>query len=337
MFAIELQKLMKSYGSVKALNGLTLNVPEGSLYGLLGPNGAGKTSTLRIICTLIAPDSGKVTVAGINALVNPRKVRRELGYVAQEVAIDKILTGRELLNLQGDLYHLPQRDKGKRISELIGLLDMGDWIDRRCGSYSGGMRRRVDLASGLLHQPKILVLDEPTVGLDIESRSAIWELLLQLKDQGTTLLLSSHYLEEVETLADQMAIIDDGKVIAEGSPDELKRALGGDRVTLKVREFSNARESEKVKELLVNVDGVRQVVINRAQGFSLNLVVDNQGSLPLLKEKLAQNNLQIFAMTHSLPSLDDVYLQATGRTLLDAELEMTASRDLRKESKKSMR
>ena len=334
---IELKQLEKSYGTVQALKGLSLNVPRGSLYGLLGPNGAGKTTTLRILCTLLAPDSGTVSVAGLDALSDPRAVRLELGYVAQEVAIDKILTGRELLQLQGDLYHLRSSDRNARIDELIDCLGMESWIDRRCGTYSGGMRRRIDLASGLLHQPQLLVLDEPTVGLDIESRSAIWQLLRELCAKGTTVLLSSHYLEEVEALADRMAIIDDGRVIAEGTPDQLKQQLGGDRVTLRVREFSDASEAEQVRQLLEGVDGVCQVVVNRAQGFSLNLVVESEQVLPRLREQLDGVQLPVFALAHSRPSLDDVYLQATGRTLMDAELAVAGQRDAKLERKKAMR
>ena len=221
---------------------MDLSVPEGCLYGLLGPNGAGKTTTLRILATLLAPDHGSVEVYGVDALQHPREVRRLLGYVAQEVAIDKILSGRELLQLQGDLYHLNRVDRDHRIDDLIDRLGMEPWIDRRCGTYSGGMRRGLDLAAGLLHRPRLLVLDEPTVGLDIESRSAIWQLLNQLVEAGTSVLLSSHYLEEIEALADRMAIIDAGAVIAEGTPTDLKQRLGGDRVTLRVREFSDAQE-----------------------------------------------------------------------------------------------
>tara|TARA_Y100001968_G_scaffold43888_1_gene33980 strand:- start:1647 stop:2654 length:1008 start_codon:yes stop_codon:yes gene_type:complete len=334
---IELKDLVKNYGPVKALNGLTIEVPNGCLYGLLGPNGAGKSTTLRILCTLLSPDSGRVIISGIDAIKDPRKIRRILGYVAQEVSIDKILTGRELLRFQADLYHLSSKEINTRIPELISLLEMGNWIDRRCGSFSGGMKRRLDIASGLLHRPKLLVLDEPTVGLDIESRTVIWDLLRELRSQGTTILLSSHYLEEVEKLSDEIAIIDQGRVIAEGSPENLKQRLGGDRVTLKVREFSNEIESEKVKNLLKNIPGVSQVVINRAQGFSLNLVVDDEVVLSRLRDQLESAQFNIFALTQSQPSLDDVYLQATGRTLMDAELEVVSQRDFKLESKQAMR
>ena len=340
---IELQHLSKRYGGgratapVVALHDLCLTVPEGCLFGLLGPNGAGKTTTLRILCTLLAPDAGSVRVGGIDGLTDPRAVRNLLGYVAQEVAIDKILTGRELLTLQGDLYHLPRPRRDARIEELIALLGMDAWVDRRCGSYSGGMRRRLDLAAGLLHSPRLLVLDEPTVGLDIESRSAIWQVLRRLRDAGTTVLLSSHYLEEVEALADRLAIIDNGRVIAEGTPTELKAALGGDRVTLRVREFSDQEEALRVQALLQGCTGVRQVVVNQAQGFSLNLVIEHEGVVEALRRQLAEADLPVFALAQSRPSLDDVYLQATGRTLMDAELAVAGSRDAKAERKQSMR
>jgi ABC-2 type transport system ATP-binding protein len=340
---IELQHVSKSYGGgrkatpIQALDDLCLSVPAGCLYGLLGPNGAGKTTALRILCTLLAPDSGTVRLAGVDALADPRAARGLLGYVAQEVAIDKILTGRELLRLQGDLYHLRPAERDERIGELIALLGMDDWIDRRCGTYSGGMRRRLDLASGLLHRPRLLVLDEPTVGLDLESRAAIWLVLRQLRDQGTTVLLSSHYLEEVDALADRLAILEGGRVIAEGSPGELKAALGGDRVTLRVREFSDEQEAARVRELVLACDGVRQVVVNRAQGFSLNLVVEDGGVVERLRHQLAEAQMPVFALAQSRPSLDDVYLQATGRTLMDAELAVAGQRDPKAERKQAMR
>ena len=338
---IELNQVSKRYGNgataVEALSGLNLRVPRGCLYGLLGPNGAGKTTSLRILSTLLEPDSGTVRVGGLDALAQPRQVREQLGYVAQDVAIDKILSGRELLQLQGDLYHLDPSDRDRRITELAEVLAMADWLDRRCGTYSGGMRRRLDLAAGLLHRPAVLVLDEPTVGLDIESRAAIWRVLAQLRDQGTTVLLSSHYLEEVDALADELAIIDGGQVIAAGTPQTLKAALGGDRVTLRVREFSDEPEALRVQQLVQACAGVRQVVVNRSQGFSLNLVVEHDGVVEQLRQQLKQADLPVFALSQSKPSLDDVYLQATGRTLMDAELAIAGQRDPKAERKQAMR
>ncbi|MFM7464991.1 MAG: ABC transporter ATP-binding protein, partial [Cyanobium sp.] len=288
---IELHHLKKRFGGdrktapVKALDDLSLQVPSSCLYGVLGPNGAGKTTAIRIICTLLEPDAGEVRVADVDALADPRAVRRLLGYVAQDVAIDKILTGRELLQLQADLYHLRPVQRELRLKEVISLLSMEDWIDRRCGTYSGGMRRRLDLAAGLLHRPAVLVLDEPTVGLDLESRNAIWQVLRQLRDSGTTIVLSSHYLEEVDALADRLAIIEAGRVLAEGTPHQLKQSLGGDRVTLRVREFSDEEESSRVRDLLEVCPGVRQVVANRSQGYSLNLVVEDEGVTEAIRSR----------------------------------------------------
>ena len=336
---IQLDQLSKQYGSVQALNGVSLEVPAGCLYGLLGPNGAGKTTCLRILCTLLAPDRGSVRIAGIDALADPRAAREQLGYVAQEVAIDKILTGRELLELQASLYHLQASTTRKRIEELTELLGMAEWLDRRCGTYSGGMRRRLDLASGLLHRPAVLVLDEPTVGLDIESRASLWQVLQQLRDAGTTVLLSSHYLEEVDALADRLAILDGGRVIAEGTPEALKRELGGERVTLRVREFATPQEAQQAQQVLQQIDGVRQVVINRAQGHAINLVVEGEASalLDRLRQQLEAASVPVFSLAQSRPSLDDVYLQATGRTLMDAELASVSTRDPKAEKKKAMR
>ena len=230
------------------------------------------------------------------------------------------------------------RDRYERIKTLINQLEMNDWIDRKCGTYSGGMKRRIDLAAGLLHLPKVLILDEPTVGLDIESRNIIWQLLKDLKNDGMTIILSSHYLDEIDKLADSLVIIDDGKVIAQGKPALLKNKLGGDRITLKVREFSTQEESKKICEILSSIDGISQIIINKAQGYSINFVVEKEKDLlTKLKVELAFSKFEIFSLTQSQPSLDDVYLQATGKTLLDAEISMTGKRDLKKESKQSMR
>ena len=335
---IEIRGLSKSYKNVTALDGLNIKISKGSLFGILGPNGAGKTTLLKILATLINPDKGEIYIDNIDLKKNPRSIRELIGYVAQDIALDKVLTGRELLDFQADLYHMNKLRKFERIDFLIDQLEMIDWIDRKCGTYSGGMKRRIDLAAGLLHIPKILILDEPTVGLDIESREIIWKLMTSLKDQGMTIILSSHYLDEIEKMADCVAIINNGKVIDQGSPNDLKNKLGGDRVSLKVREFSTKEESEKIKGILTNIDGISQIVINSVQGYSLNFIAEKEKDLlNKLKVELAFAKLEIFSLTQSQPSLDDVYLQATGNTLQDAEISMTGKRDLKKESKESMR
>ena len=338
MSYIQVKELSKSYSDIEALKGLSMEIPAGTLFGILGPNGAGKSTLIKILATLIKPDSGEISINNINLIKNSRQIRELIGYVAQDVALDKILTGRELLDFQSDLYHINKNKKIERIETLINQLEMNDWIDRKCGTYSGGMKRRIDLAAGLLHLPKVLILDEPTVGLDIESRNIIWQLLKDLRNDGMTVLLSSHYLDEIDKLADRLIIIDHGRVIAQGTPAQLKNKLGGDRITLKVREFSNDAESEKICEILSSIDGISQIIINKAQGYSINFVADKEKDvLPKLKVELAFSKFEIFSLAQSQPSLDDVYLQATGKTLLDAEISMAGKRDLKKESKQSMR
>jgi len=338
MNQIKIRNLSKSYFEVRALNKINIDIKEGSLFGILGPNGAGKTTLLRTLATLISPDEGTITINNIDLIEKPREIRKLIGYVAQEIALDKILTGRELLDFQADLYHINKSVKTKRIDLMIKQLDMENWIDRKCGTYSGGMKRRIDLAAGLLHLPKVLILDEPTVGLDIESRNIIWKLLNNLKKDGMTIILSSHYLDEIDKLADDVVIINNGKIIDQGNPNQLKSKLGGDRITLKVREFSDSIEAEQVKKMLEKIDGISQIVINNSQGYSLNFIAEKGKDLiTKLKVELAFCKFPIFSLSQSQPSLDDVYLQATGKTLQDAEIYMTGKRDLKKESKQSMR
>ncbi|KGF72362.1 lysozyme [Neosynechococcus sphagnicola sy1] len=336
--AVFIQGLRKSYGLVAALGDVSFQVQPGEIFGLLGPNGAGKTTTLRILCGLSTPDHGDVEVAGISVIHNPRAARQHLGYVAQEVAIDKVLTGQELLELQAALYHLPRSLARERIQTMVQLLGLTEWVNQKTGTYSGGLRKRLDLAAGLLHQPDVLVLDEPTVGLDIESRVVIWDFLRQLRDQGTTVLLTSHYLEEVDALADRVAIIDRGMVIALGTPSELKDRVGGDRITLRIREFTSLEEAESARQMLGALPLVQEVIINPAQGNSLNLVVTPQSeALLTIQSALQTAGLPIFGVAQSRPSLDDVYLAATGRTLLDAEIAASSSRDPKAERKQNMR
>jgi ABC-2 type transport system ATP-binding protein len=336
--AVLIENLQKRYGSVEAVKNVSLDVKSGEIFGLLGPNGAGKTTTLRCLCTLAEPDAGTIYISGVSVLDQPKLARQKLGYVAQEVAPDKVLTGRELLQLQAAIYHLPAATIKDRINQALSLLGLQDWADQKTGTYSGGLRKRLDLAAGLLHQPDVLVLDEPTVGLDVESRMVVWNFLRQLRDGGTTVLLTSHYLEEVDALADRVAIIDKGVVISAGTPSELKDKVGGDRVTLRIREFTPAPEAETAKSMLQAMPFVQEVIINSAQGNSLNLVVTPQSdALITIQQALKEAGLPTFGISQSRPSLDDVYLAATGQTLMDAEMAAVSSRDLKAERKQNMR
>ena len=336
--AVLIENLQKNYGDVQALKDISFTVESGEIFGLLGPNGAGKTTTIRCLCTLAKPDNGKIEVGGISAIASPKAVRQRLGYVAQEVAIDKVLTGRELLKLQAALYHLPKSTISDRTEQLIEVLGLQEYADKQTGTYSGGIRKRLDLAAGLLHQPEVLVLDEPTVGLDIESRMVVWKFLRELQAAGTTVLITSHYLEEIDALADRLAIIDRGVVIDEGTPSQLKDKLGGDRVTLRIREFTSEGEADKAKHILESLPFVEEVIINSVQGNSLNLIVKSgQSSLSQIEQSLAEVELPTFSLAQSRPSLDDVYLAATGQTIMDAELAGASTRDLKKEKKQQMK
>ncbi|MCY7331421.1 MAG: ATP-binding cassette domain-containing protein [Pseudanabaena sp. CAN_BIN31] len=316
--AIRIENLRKTYGETIAVDGISLNVTQGQIYGLLGPNGAGKTTTMRCICTLTIPDSGLVEVAGVT---EARAIRDRLGYIAQEVALDKVLTGRELLRFQAALYHIPPKQISDRIDSVLDLLQLEPYADKLSGTYSGGLKRRLDLAAGLLHQPSVLILDEPTVGLDIQSRIAIWEFLRKLRASDVTVLISSHYLEEIDALADRVAIIDRGKIIAEGTTDELKMKVGGDRITIRIREFADLHEAEHAQKILQQLPIVQSITINAAQGNAVNLfVTPDANAISEIQNMLTAVDINIFSLSQSRPSLDDVFLAATGQTILDAEI-----------------
>ncbi len=332
--AVVIDGLQKRYGDVAAVRDVSLKIEPGEIFGLLGPNGAGKTTTIRCLCTLTLPDAGRLEVMGIPVIEQPRQVRQRLGYIAQEVALDKVLTGRELLELQAAIYHLPRPLAKSRIDQMIELLELTDWADKKSGTYSGGLKKRLDLAAGLLHQPDVLVLDEPTVGLDIESRTAVWRFLRQLQAAGTTILITSHYLEEVDALANRVAIIDQGQVISSGTPAALKAQVGGERITLRLREFTPLEEADRARELLLELPMVQTAIVNSAQGNSLNLVVEAQAdALAAVQTALKSSQLPTFSIAQSQPSLDDVYLSATGRTIMDAEVAAASQRDMKKEMK----
>jgi ABC-2 type transport system ATP-binding protein len=316
--AVKIEDLRKTYGDTIAVDGISLNVAQGQIYGLLGPNGAGKTTTMRCICTLTQPDSGMIEVAGVTDV---RAIRDRIGYVAQEVALDKVLTGRELLQFQAALYHIPAKQISDRIEYVLDLLQLQPYADKLSGTYSGGLKKRLDLAAGLLHQPAVLILDEPTVGLDIQSRLAIWEFLRKLRTLGVTVLVSSHYLEEIDALADRVAIINRGKIIAEGTTDELKNKVGGDRITIRIREFAEFKEAERAQKILQQLPIVQSITINPAQGNAVNLFVTPEpNAIMEIQNMLAAVDIDIFSLSQSRPSLDDVFLAATGQTILDAEI-----------------
>ncbi|WP_218080376.1 ABC transporter ATP-binding protein [Anthocerotibacter panamensis] len=319
--AVLIRHLKKSYGTQPAVVDVSLRVDPGQIYGLLGPNGAGKTTTLRCLATLERPDTGEALVCGTSVVEDPRLVRTRLGYVAQEIAQDKMLTGRELLELHADLYHLPRAGAKDRIRRVLDLLELADRADDLIGTYSGGMKKRLDIACGLLHSPEVLLLDEPTVGLDINSRLKVWDFLRNLRAQGIAILLTSHYLEEIDVLCDRVAILAQGKVIAEGTPDQLKNQIGGDRVTLRLREFTPLDLAQQAAQALQAVDFVQDVVINRTQGNALSMVVGTQERATLrLEQYLTDKGFPVFAVAQSRPSLDDVFLITTGQSLQDAQL-----------------
>jgi ABC-2 type transport system ATP-binding protein len=324
--AVQVSQLRKTFGQFTAVEDVSFTVPNGEIFGLLGPNGAGKTTTLKCLCTLMQPDRGEIFLSGINVLQWPRAARQRLGYIAQDIALDKMLTGRELLQLQAALYHLPRLTINDRIKTMLRLLELEDHVDRLISEYSGGLKKRLDLAAGFLHQPTVLVLDEPTVGLDIESRQVVWAFLRQLRNQGTTIVITSHYLEEIDALADRVAIIDRGRIIAQDTPQQLKQQLGGDRITLKLQEFTPIEQAAMAQNVLELLNVVRSSVINAVQGNSLNLIVQPQSDAVMqVQTALTQAGLPLFSLTQSRPSLDDVYLAATGRTLGDADAQSRES------------
>jgi len=334
---IVINNLSKVYDNgFNALKNINLNIKKGEIFAMLGPNGAGKTTLISIICGIVKPSSGKVTVEDFDIIEDYRETRSRIGLVPQELTLEQFETVFNNVSYSRGLYG--KKPDPKHIEKVLKQLSLWDKKDLILRKLSGGMKRRIDLAAGLLHLPQVLILDEPTVGLDIESRNIIWQLLKDLRNNGMTIILSSHYLDEIDKLADRLVIIDDGRVIAQGTPAELKNKLGGDRITLKVREFSNQEEAKNICQILSSIKGISQIIINEAQGCSINFVADKEKDLlTKLKVELAFSKFEIFSLTQSQPSLDDVYLQATGKTLLDAEISMAGKRDLKKESKQSMR
>jgi ABC-2 type transport system ATP-binding protein len=322
--AILAEGLVKRFGKTEALRGLNLRVEEGTVLGLLGPNGAGKTTAVRIFATLLTPDAGRATVAGLDVVTQADALRSQIGLTGQYAAVDEYLTGRENLEMVGRLYHLSPRDAKRRAEELLERFDLTDAAGRIAKTYSGGMRRRLDLAAGLVLAPPVLFLDEPTTGLDPRSRLAMWDVIRELVADGTTLLLTTQYLEEADRLANQIAVIDHGLVIAEGTADELKSRVGGERLALTLAAGSD-REAA-IRALASYAVGEPQV--DPEEGTLLVPVDNRTGLLASVIRELDAAGVQIDDIALRRPTLDDVFLALTGHA---AEAERDAAKDADRE------
>ncbi len=301
-------------GGIRAVDGVDLQIRSGEIFALLGPNGAGKTTTIRMIVTLARPTSGTVILEDIDVVKVPDSARERIGYVGQEVALDRSLTAREHLELQAGLYHIPPSMQAERIGEILDLVELTDRADDQVRTFSGGMKKRLDLACGLIHRPRLLVLDEPTLGLDIQTRTRIWQFIRTLREQGTTILLTTHYLEEADQLCDRIAIMDHGKIQTCGTPAELKTSVGGDVVTLTLVEDDARPELEQLAADLRGLPFIRDVV---ATDRMLIYIEPGQDSVPKVFKSLTDRGVHVDRFTYSPPSLDDVFLKFTGHSLRD--------------------
>jgi ABC-2 type transport system ATP-binding protein len=301
-------------GRVDAVRGVSIDVRPGETFGFLGPNGAGKTTTLRMLTTLLPIGSGTATVAGFDVARQPKQVRQRIGYVSQLGGADELATGRENLVLQGRLYGASRAQVEPRAVELAGLLDLAEFADRRVSTYSGGQRRRLDIALALVHEPSVLFLDEPTTGLDPQSRANLWDHLRTLRERGTTVFLTTHYLEEADVLCDRLMIMDHGQIVAEGTPRELKQQVAGDAIVISLRQDDH--EADRAAPVLAGQPYVRELA---AEDGQIRLYVDDGGAaLPQLIRLLDASNIGIRSISMSEPTLDDVFLRQTGRSLRDA-------------------
>jgi ABC-2 type transport system ATP-binding protein len=313
--AIEAAGLVKTYPrGVTALDGLTFSVEAGTVFALLGPNGAGKSTAVKILTTLTQPDVGEATVAGIDVVADPDRVRRAIGAVSQGSGVDVQATGRENLRLQGQIYGLRGRPLEQRVQELLERFGLADTADRVSRGYSGGMQRRLDIAMAMIHDPQVLFLDEPTTGLDPEVRAEMWQQIARLAaEHRKTVLITTHYLEEADQLAARIAIVDRGRVVASGTPDELKHELHGDAIHVELAAQSNGA----VHTALARVAGINDVALD---GRVLRARADDGGrAVPAVLQALEVQGVEVASVRVARPSLDDVYLKHTGRTFEEAD------------------
>jgi ABC-2 type transport system ATP-binding protein len=306
--AVRTAGLRRSFAGQEAVAGVDLEVRTGEVFGFLGPNGAGKTTTVRMLCTLLRPTSGTATVVGLDVVKDATAVRRRIGVALQEIGLDPLQTGRELLELQAALYRVPRpRD---RAAELLALVGLEEAADRRVKGYSGGMKRRLDLASALVHAPDVLFLDEPTTGLDVTSRITVWDEVRRINEGGATVFLTTQYLEEADQLCDRLSIIDRGTIVAEGTPDGLKSSMGADVVTVGLGRHGSKAD---LRAAVGALPGVDHVVDNEA-GVAV-YVTNGAAAVPAVVRALDEAGIDVGTVSISRPTLDDVFLQATGRSL----------------------
>ena len=305
-YAVQTRGIGRNFGDVKAVDAIDLNISKGEIYGFLGPNGAGKTTLVRILITLLMPTAGSATVAGFDVVSEANEVRLRIGAALQEAALDLKQTGRELLRLQGRLYGLNRRELDTRLDDLAGLVDIGDALDRFVGTYSGGMKRRLDLAASLIHNPEVLFLDEPTTGLDPISRARVWEEVQRInKELSVTIFLTTQYLEEADALADRVGIINQGMLMAEGTPDDLKRSLGNDVIIAQVD-----GQADAAKAAVVGLEGV--VDVDSSGGEVIIQVVNGAAHISDVALALNAREVQVRELTLRTPTLDDVFLSVVG-------------------------
>ncbi|MBI2357529.1 MAG: ATP-binding cassette domain-containing protein [Deltaproteobacteria bacterium] len=314
---VRVVSLKKSYGPVRALDGISFEVGRGRIFGLLGPNGAGKTTAVRILTTLTRPDDGTAEIAGADVLANPAKVRSLIGYVPQELTVDPYLTAAEHLRYYADLYHLAGAAWETRTRELLALLGLAGQEGRRVRHFSGGMKKKLDLACGFLHRPPLMVLDEPSLGLDVQVRHDVWRYIEQLRDQGTTVFLCTNYMDEAERLCDEVAIIDRGRIAALGTPAALRSNLKRDVISVEVS-ASHDHHAEKLAALERAVAGLDLVRETMKDGTQLKIYVEqNELALPQILSSAAALSVPIHAISYSRPGLDEVFLHYTGHSFAE--------------------
>jgi ABC-2 type transport system ATP-binding protein len=316
MAILTAEKLSKKYGDLVAVNGISFEVHEREIFGFLGPNGAGKSTTILMLNTLLRPSGGRAVVCGHDVESHPGRVRAAVGYVSQEIAVDEFLTGRENLYLHGRFYHIPSRELDRRIAEASAMVDLTDRLGDLVGTYSGGMRKRLDIAEGLLHRPQLIFLDEPTLGLDIQTRRKIWDYVRKLRDEGLTVFLTTHYMEEADQLCDRVVIIDRGELKATDTPQNLKAQLGGDVITVGLADLSQDVR-DRARSRFGSLDWVSRID-DHPHGVVL-ISSSGDAAIPRLIEAASADGLQIVSVTLKRPSLDDVFLAHTGHELREEE------------------